>query len=278
MRRLLSLLLILCLAAEFLPACTDAEASDYLHGAAARRSRASAGYEAPTDHFYDFEAGRPDWFTQANVDATEATTYTVFAIIDPESVIGTPYWTANKKPPGGAANTWYSYLTNNGGDVRMHGYSATNSCTGSSNETEETGIAVPGPLMLVSLSFDYSGNPGVFDSTIEVCVITAARGIECNSSATFQGPVLDCAGTLQIGAEYSTGTNPFDGKYYAWGYYAGKIVSADLEDIFDGTKHPATDFTPVMYVDFSKPVADTYAPEVGAEYVFTVHGDPVQGP
>jgi hypothetical protein len=272
MRRLLSLLLIVGLAAELLPACTDAEAGDYLTGAGARRSRVG-GFEAPTDHYWDFEVdGDDDYLKVANIDALEADDYTVVAVVHFEDITAKDNCIASQY--SWATDQWSWAL--GGDDNTAKGTTCSNNCANSDFNVDPV-VLNNTEALLVAMTFDYSGNPGDGDSTLTLWTRKAA-GMESDIDATLVGPVIDCTGVFSIGTRDGAEANySFDGKIYWVAYYASVLTEQNLEDLYDGTKHPATDFTPVLYWDASKAVAGTYTTEVGS-YVLTVTGDPVQGP
>lgn len=273
MRRLLSLLLIVGLAVELLPACTDAEAGDYLSGAAARRSR-GCEYEAPTDHYYDFEPddADDDYMWMNNVAAMEASTYTLVAGVTYEANPGALEYLGGMRS-GGADESYFLSIANG---PELRGATSFNDCaTMVTEDRTDAGWAV-NTYAVLAMTFAYSGNPGVGDSTKKLYIIRAGSTL-VDTRVTAVGPINDCTGKVYIGGIGGLPPNSWDGRIYWWAYYDSEFTQSDLEDLFDGTKHPACDFTPVLYWDGSKVVAGTYTTEVG-DYVLNVVGTPVQGP
>jgi len=277
MRRLLSLLLVLGLSAEFLPACTDAEAStDYISGAAARRSRGdSCAYETPTDHYWDFEPddADDDYLGHANVDALEADSFTVVGRIRVEDLANDD-GTVFSNITGAGDDNWALYFQDPNTCAALY---AENNCEGFSTDATATATWVSGEDVLLAMTFDYSGNAGAGDSTLKIYIIEDG-GTTVTTDATAVGPVLDCTAVLRIASIHAAEANmSLDGRMYWTAYYASVIAQGDLEDMFDEVSHPACDFTPVLYEDFHEAVAATNTTEVGA-YEFDVFGSPVQGP
>jgi len=230
-------------------------------------------YEDPMDHYWDFEPddADDDYLWQNNIDALEATTYTLVAVVTYEALI-TEYIGGMRT--GGVDESYFLYVV---GGPEVRASTARNDCSTMSLDSRADGGWGAGTSALVALTFEYSGNAGVGDSTKKIYVIRAGS-VLVDTDANSVGPINDCTGQVYIAAIGALTTNAWDGKIYWWAYYDSALAQGDLEDLFDGTKHPAVDFTPIVYVDFSKAVDATYAPEVGAEHVFTVVGSPVQGP
>lgn len=286
MRRLLSLLLVVV--AGLLPACNDvafdiatvryalaSASTDYTAGAAARRSRGGAcEFESQTDHYWDFEPddADDDYLWIANIDALEASTYTLVAGVTYEAnPVGAEY--VGGMRTGGADE---SYLLRISGGPDLEGSTARNDCG-----TMETGVRADAgwgvdTYAVLAMTFAYSGNAGVGDSTKKLYVVRAGSTL-VTTSVTAMGPINDCTGKVGVGGIPDLALNSWDGRIYWWAYYASELTQANLEDLFAGTLHPACDFTALFYWDGSKAVAVTYETEVGG-YVLAVVGSPVQGP
>lgn len=272
MGRISLIFLVLCLIANFLPACNDAVAkSNYKLGASCRR----CSFEDPMAHWYEFEPddADDDYLGCANPDLLEATSFTVVGKVrredknDNNSAIMSLY-------TDGTDQSWMLYSI----AVDTYAKAARNACNGVDQiNTNALGVA-SGEDILVAMTFEYSGNAGVNDSTLKVYV-RDPHGWSINTLATARGPVIDCTGLFRVASwELGVAAYSFDGRHYWDAYYASVMVQADLQDMYDGTSHPATDYDPLFYIDYSKAVAATYVPEVGEGIVLDVFGSPVQGP
>ena len=93
-------------------------------------------------------------------------------------------------------------------------------------------------------------------------------------------PVYEGGGDFRLGAA-SSGISYLQGKLYFVAIYHNNLSIQDMEDIYDGTKHPADDFEDdiTFYIDFHQKVGSTYTSEIG-NITFSISGTgtPVAGP
>lgn len=243
----------------------------YLVGAGARRSR-GVSFEDPLDHYWSFIENDDEYLTCANIDAMEANNFTVVAAMaydaDQNMDVVSMYDVNDQK-------TW-SLCYRSSSFAR--GYTGRNSCSDFSSTQGDPDVGwAQGAVALIALSFEYSGNPGAEDSDRGAYVVRGGAVTKEDHVLTVPGPIPDCTGPFSIGRTSGVEILSMDGDIYWVAYYPSVLTGANLIDLEDGTLHPGENFNPVMYIDFSKPVAATYTTEVGG-YVLNVVGTPTQGP